>query len=107
MKKLVLLITLVFSINLSALENLGNDNVNTSMCYVWGYSWTHYVNNNPLAGINDPQANICFDIRNVGTTFWDDGSHGNATSTANDLEGDYLLVITSYSIHYTKLYETR
>lgn len=47
MKKLVLLIALVFGINLSALENLGEVNVNTSMCNVWGYSWTHYVNNNP------------------------------------------------------------
>lgn len=65
------------------------------MYYVWGYSWTHYVNNNPLAGINDPEANICFDIRNVGTDLngWDNGSYGSATTTVQNLEGSYMLIL--------------
>lgn len=48
-----------------------------------------------MQGINHPQANTCFDIRNVGTDLngWDNGSHGSATTTAQNLEGSVMYIL--------------
>ncbi|QKJ24042.1 hypothetical protein [Poseidonibacter lekithochrous] len=86
MKKIVLLMALALSsISLNAASLLGQVSVKDSMCYYWGNSWTH-----PTL----PNANTCFDIRNVYTNLnrWDNGSHGNVTKTSKNLEGDYMLI---------------
>jgi hypothetical protein len=83
MKKLMLIVSLLFTINLSAVQDWGNVSAKTSMCYYQGYSWNRYTL---------PQANTCYNIRGVQSHFtgWEDTY--NKSRTSKDHAGYYMLV---------------
>ncbi len=84
MKKMLLLIGLVFAVNVNAVSYSGeNYNINTSMCYP--YKWSHST---------QPSSDRCFDIRMIGTpnVGWDPRPYGSATSTVLDHSGSYMVV---------------
>lgn len=91
MKKLLLVISLLFTLNLSAATNWGDVSVTTSGCQ--NFAWD--IN-------TDPEADLCFDINAVQSDYvlynnqqyFDAGElvSGYTTSTYFNHEGNYLLV---------------
>ncbi len=101
MKKLMLVVSLLFTINLSAAKHIGNVDVSTSGCV--NYKWLHY---NSYGGINKPKANICYDINQVifNTIRWKgdvydlgrwytDRVQGTTNSTHYDMEGNEIYIL--------------
>lgn len=87
MKKMLLLIGLVFAVNANAVSYSNNNvSIKDSMCYYMGASWTHPAS---------PSADICFDIRALGTNGggWDPQVYGSVAQTVNDHSGNYMVVV--------------
>lgn len=84
MKKMLLLIGLVFAVNANANVYSGNSySVDTSACY--NFKWNH---------LETPDADTCFDIRTLYTNGAgvDPKVWGYSTSTVNDHSGTYMVV---------------
>lgn len=96
MKKIILIVSLFFTINLSAGQYIGDVDVSTSGCV--NYKWDTSI---------QPQANICYDINQVlfhsirweGVVYelgdwYSDNVKGSKSSTYYDIEGNavYILV---------------
>jgi hypothetical protein len=94
MKKLMLIVSLLFTINLSAVQDWGNVSANSSGCA--NYKWDRYTL---------PQANTCYDINQVlfhsirwnGNVydfhrFYSDNVKGYTSSTHYDLEGNAIYI---------------
>ncbi|MDD2697703.1 MAG: hypothetical protein PHF17_02750 [Arcobacteraceae bacterium] len=91
MKKIILIVSLFFTINLSAAEYIGNVDVSTSGCV--NYKWDRYT---------QPQANICYDIYGIqaeyidyyGTKYYNSGEivKGFTSSTTYNHEGSWMYI---------------
>jgi len=85
MKKLMLIVSLLFTMNLSAASPLNWDvDVKDSMCYYLGHSWDRYT---------APRENTCHNIRKIATSNIGWEATYNKSITSYNHEGNWMWVV--------------